>query len=154
MCLKHPSFNTSQLSCYLSDSDNICTKLFVMKSTCVLKVTLSCLNFIVDIKHQIRRGKQLKCILRANVCGDGGHISPSPEYRPGSCFCKHKVEIMNIWQAPSRTILITSALRECLHSASSIPAPCSLLLMSLNVACCYIRVYMISSNRVLINFVI
>ena len=63
------------------------------------------------------------CVVRSNVCGDGGHIIRLPEYRPGS-LCMHNAENLKIWHAPSRLTLMTSVLRYFLHSLSSIPIPC------------------------------
>ena len=73
----------------LFDSHKICTKL---KSTCILKVTFLSPNFIVEIKLQNQRGQNMfNCVVRPNVCGDGGHIIRLPEYRPGS-LCVHNAE--------------------------------------------------------------
>ena len=49
-------------------------------------------NFIVEIKLQSQMGQNMfNCVVRPNVCGDGGHIIRLPEYRPGS-VCMHDAE--------------------------------------------------------------
>ena len=60
-------------------------------------VTFLSPNFIVEIKLQNRRRQNMfNCVVRPNVCGDGGHIIRLPEYRPA---CKSK-KIGKLQQEP------------------------------------------------------
>ena len=119
-----------------------------MKNICILKVIFFVSELYFRNKSSKSKGKNtFKCVVLSNVCGDGGHIIRLPEYRPRR-LCIHNAENLKFWQAPSRTTLITSVLWDfCIHFPVFVFLV-SLLLMSLNVTGCYIRVYMISNNRV------
>ena len=72
------------------------------------------------------------CVVRPNVCGDGGHIIRLPEYRTGS-LCMQSLKNL----ASSNSTLITSVLMDfCIHFPVFLFLV-SLLLMSLNVTCVY-----------------
>ena len=64
------------------------------------------------------------CVVRPNVCEDGGQIIRLPEFRTGSS-CMHNAEnLKKIGKLQLEPLLYSS--HGFLHSLSSIPVPCFL----------------------------